>query len=141
MSAHRAGQVRGKTAARRKASAETAAREAAEHFRKLGAGSFQPRLRGITGICQINIEGAGAWRAATNDGILTLAEAQVNALPSDIDTVVSCTAENFVRMLRHEGNLNIHSALLQGLIAVSGDVVIASTLLRSTMAEFGRFHL
>ncbi|HEU5438193.1 MAG TPA: SCP2 sterol-binding domain-containing protein [Ktedonobacterales bacterium] len=132
--------MRKKPAARRNASAETAAREAAEHFRRLGAGSFQPQLRGITGICQINIEGAGAWRAATNDGVLTLAEAQANALPSDIDTVVSCTAENFVRLLRHEGNLNIHSALLQGLVAVSGDVVIAAALLRSTMVESDRFH-
>lgn len=138
VSAHRAGQERQKT--RKKRAAGMAAQETTEHFRKLGAGSFQPRLRGITGIGQINIEGAGVWRAATNDGIVTLTEARMSGPPSEVDAVVSCSAEDFVRILRHEGDLNIHSALLQGLVAVSGDVVIAAALLRSTMVDCSDFR-
>ncbi|HEX6121589.1 MAG TPA: SCP2 sterol-binding domain-containing protein [Ktedonobacterales bacterium] len=99
--------------------------------RAKSAAGDQPRLRGVTGVCQFEIEGAGVWRIAVKDGQLTVTEGQEAATPPT--AVISITAHDFLRIVHRENHLNIFSALMQGLFTVSGDAVFAGALLTSTI--------
>jgi hypothetical protein len=105
----------------------TAAREVAAFFARLGTASVHPRLRAVTGSSQFNIEGAGRWRVAIQDGVVTVAEAGGTTAP--VDAVVTTTAQDMARILRGEGYLNAFSAGLQEIITMRGDPAFTASLL------------
>jgi putative sterol carrier protein len=106
---------------------ETASREIAETFKQAGKMHSQPRLRGIRGVCRFEIAGAGTWSIAANDGEATVIEGAGNGLHADC--VVSCSAADFLRIVRGEHYLNLLTAAMQGLVTVSGDKIFALALL------------
>jgi hypothetical protein len=108
----------------------TAAREVAAFFTRLGTAEIHPRLRGITGSSQFNIEGAGRWRVAIKDGVVSVAEAgATGGTTAPTDAVVTTTAEDMARILRGEGYLNAFSAGLQEIMTVRGDPAFTTSLL------------
>jgi hypothetical protein len=117
----------------------TAAREVAAFFARLGTADIHPRLRGITGSSQFNIEGAGRWRVAIKDGVVSVAEAgamsttstmsTTGATTASTDAVVTATAADMARILRGEGHLNAFSAGLQEIMTVRGDPAFTASLL------------
>ena len=114
----------------------TAAREVAAFFARLGTAGMLPRLRGITGSSQFNIEGAGSWRVAITDGVVTVAEAGATGgtaatgrKTTSADAVVTTTAEDMARILRGEGCLNAFSAGLQEIMTARGDPTFMTALL------------
>jgi hypothetical protein len=114
----------------------TAAREIATFFARLGTAGMHPRLRAVTGSSQFNIEGAGTWRVAFKDGVVTVSETGTTTTPSSADAVVTATAEDMVRVLRGEGYLNPFCAALQETMAVRGDPAFTTTLLE--VCSFGQ---
>src|SRR5262245_5782031 len=111
---------------------ETARNEIAAFFRQAGEMRSQPRLRGITGVCRYEIVGAGIWNVTVNDGEIGLIEGAGNALHADC--VVSCSAEDLLRILHDENHLNLLTAGMQGLVTVSGDTVFAMAFLGNAVA-------
>jgi len=105
----------------------TAAREVAAFFARVGTADMHPRLRAVTGSSQFDIEGAGTWRVALKDGVVTVSETGTMTAPAD--AVVTVTAEDMMRMLRGEGNLNPFCAALQETMIVRGDPAFTTTLL------------
>ncbi len=98
----------------------------------------QPRLKGVSGVCLFDIEGAGAWRVTVKDGKLTVTEGQEAASPPT--SVIKVSAHDFMRILHRENHLNIFAAFMQGLFTVSGDSVFAASLLTSTIWPTQTLH-
>jgi len=114
----------------------TAAGEVATFFARLGTAGMLPRLRTVTGSSQFNIEGAGSWRVAITDGVVTVAEAGATGgtaatgrKTTSADAVVTTTAEDMARILRGEGCLNAFSAGLQEIMTARGDPTFMTALL------------
>jgi hypothetical protein len=109
----------------------TAAREVAAFFARLGTTDIHPRLRAVTGSSQFNIEGAGRWRVAIKDGMVSVAEAGAtgDTTAPTADAIVTTTAEDMARILRREGYLNAFSAGLQEIMTVRGDPAFTTSLL------------
>ena len=108
---------------------KSANREIAEFFDEVAATGVQERLRTVSGSCQFDIAGAGTYRVDIKDGVPTVTHDSPFSAPADC--VVALSAQDFVRLLRREGNLTIFAAFLQGRIAISGDISLAATLLFS----------
>jgi SCP-2 sterol transfer family protein len=106
--------------------------EVAKFFRQAGEMRSQPRLRGITGVCRFDIAGAGRWSVAVNDSEVTVIEEVGNALRADC--VLSCSAEDFRRILHGDNHMNLITAAMQGLVNVTGDTVFAMALLGNVIA-------
>lgn len=106
---------------------EAASQEIAEFFKREGEARSQPRLRGVTGVCRFDIAGAGSWNVAVNDGEVSVVEGAGTALRPDC--AVSCSAEDFVRILQRENYMNLLTAAMQGLVTVTGDKVFAMAFL------------
>jgi hypothetical protein len=85
-------------------------------------------LRGLSGICQFNIEGAGIWQGTIKKGVITLARGAA-ADTAAVTCIVWCDAADFVRMVRREGNLNVFAAALQELFTICGDLTFAWAVL------------
>lgn len=106
---------------------ETARAEITRYFGLATEMRSQPRLRGVKGICQFDIVGAGSWYVAVNNGavhVLDGADHQVQA-----DCIVTCAGEDFLRILRGENYLNMLTAILQGLATISGDFTFGYSFL------------
>lgn len=116
-----------------KAGGQATASEIAEFFSYIAAAGAQPRLRFVSGICEFNIVGAGIWRVIIKDGAPTIT--QDTASTAKPDCVVTCSAEDFLRVVHRESHINIMSALLQGLIGVTGDLGFATLVLGSAILE------
>ena len=104
-------------------------------FQEVAASGHQPRLRRLTGVCEFDIDGAGTWYVAVKRGAITVSKGEEPAGWPPPNCVVSVTAEDFVRILRHENNLNVFAAVLQELVTISGDTVFAWNALGSFMIE------
>ena len=104
-----------------------AAREVAEFFASDAVRSFQPRLRSVSGMCRFDITGAGSWQVRIKEGMPTITHEANDQSPADC--VVTCSAEDFARVMRREGYLNVYAAILQGLLTVTGDLGFATALL------------
>lgn len=113
-------------------SGQTATNEIAEFFKQAGEMRSQPRLRGITGVCRFDVAGAGTWSVAVNDGEVSVIEGAGSALRADC--VVSCGAEDLLRILRGENHLNLITAGMQGLVTVTGDKVFGMAFLGNVVA-------
>jgi hypothetical protein len=115
----------------------TVARDVAAFFARLGSAELHPQLRAVTGSSQFNIEGAGRWRVAITDGVVTVAEVitagatGAKTAPADApaDAVVTVSAADMARILRGEGHLNAFSAVLQEIMTVRGDPAFTTSLL------------
>ena len=108
----------------------TKAQEIAEFFNTIAAAGVEPRLRNVSGTCRFDLAGAGTYRVAVKNGAPTVMHSDTDAAPADC--VVALSADDFLRIVRREGHLDIFAALLQGRVAISGDVSLAATLLLSS---------
>ena len=99
-------------------------------FDRVAQSAIQPRLRRLTGICQLDIKGAGTWQVALKRGAVTVSRGVEAGAPPP-NCVVSMTARDMVRILHREGNLNIFAAVLQELVTVTGDIPFAWSVLGS----------
>lgn len=108
---------------------QPAAAEIAGFFDKVAALGVQPRLRSVSGTCVFNITGAGSWRATITDGLPTIThDAPANG---PADSTLECSAQDFLRIVHREGDLNVLAAFLQGLVTVTGDMGFATSLVGS----------
>jgi hypothetical protein len=127
-------QVHGQGQGQRKHHTDTtAAREVAAFFARLGTADIHPLLHAVTGSSQFNIEGAGRWRVAITDGVVSVAEAGATTATggktAPPDAVVTATAQDMARILRGEGYLNAFSAGLQEIMTIRGDPAFITALL------------
>ena len=114
--------------------ANQATREITALFDRVVAGGYQPRLRAVSGTCRFNIADAGSWLATIKDGVPTVTRDDgKDTTPADC--TVACTAENYLRVVHREGNLNIFAAYLQGIVIITGDIGFATTLLGSVTLD------
>jgi hypothetical protein len=104
--------------------ASPARAEIAAFFQRVASSGPQPRLRGLSGICQFNIDGAGIWQATIKRGVITLTEGVV-ADPASVTCTITCDAGDFLRLIHQEGNLNVFAAALQELFTINGDLAFA----------------
>lgn len=118
--------------ATQQAAGGSARQEIEDFFKQAGALHTQPRLRGVAGVCRFDISGAGSWDVAVNDGEVSVIEGAGNALRPDC--VVSCGAEDFLRILHRDHYLNLLTAAMQGLVTVTGDKVFSMALLGNVVA-------
>lgn len=109
------------------AATEPSAGEIARFFQSVSGERSQPRLRGLTGVCRFDITEAGSWSVAVNEGEVKVIEGAGKAL--NADCVVSCSAEDFQRIMHREGYMNLVTAAMQGLVTVTGDKVFAMAFL------------
>ena len=108
---------------------QPAAAEIAAFFDKVAALGVQPRLQEVSGTCVFNITGAGRWRATITNGLPTVTHDAPEEGPADC--TVECSAQDFLRIVHREGNLNVLAAFLQGLVVVTGNIGFATSLLGS----------
>jgi hypothetical protein len=104
-------------------------------FQDVAASGHHPRMRRVTGICEFDIAGAGTWYAAVKRGAITVSKGEEPAGSPPPNCVISVSAEDFVRILRHENNLNLFAAVLQELVTITGDTAFAWNALGSFMIE------
>lgn len=100
------------------------ASEIAAYFQRVAASSNQLRLRGTRGTAEFEVLGAGTWRITVNDGLVTVTDGGQGAT-SPADCVLTCTADDFLRIVRNEGHMNVLTALLQGRVTLRGDLPFA----------------
>ncbi|MGO8946129.1 MAG: SCP2 sterol-binding domain-containing protein [Ktedonobacterales bacterium] len=110
--------------------ASSASAEIDKFFQRAAASGLQPRWRNLTGVCEFNIEGAGIWRATIKKGVVTVSKgAGDESTPPTC--IMSCSADDFVRLEHREGNLNVYAAALQEILTISGDMPFAWAVLNS----------
>jgi len=102
-------------------------------FARVAASGPQPRLRTLTGVCQFDLAGAGTWRATVRDGAVSVTKGRDDTSPARC--VVACDAQDFLRIVRHEGDMNTVAAYLQGLVTISGDLPFAYAILGGFILE------
>jgi putative sterol carrier protein len=100
-----------------------AARTAREFFDDLAARTADgsARTRGLRATYRFDVEGAGSWRVAVDDGSVSVSETDAAA-----DCVISAPEELFLRIVR--GEQSAMGAFLMGKIRVEGDTALALRL-------------
>ena len=104
--------------------ASTARADIGAFFQRVVESGPQPRLRGLSGTCQFNIDGAGIWQATIKKGVISVVEGTV-ANPASVTCTITCGANDFLRLIHRDGNLNVFAAALQELFTIDGDLVFA----------------
>ena len=107
----------------------TTKHEIAEFFDTVAAAGVQERLRTVSGTCRFDVTGAGTYRIDVKDGVPAVTHDDTDMAPADC--VLTVSADDFMRVVRREGHLNTLAALLEGRVAVSGDIALAGALLFS----------
>src|SRR5262245_10763079 len=90
-------------------------------FAALAGRGFEPQLRGVNGTYGFEVEGAGDWHIAVDDGRVTVTEGRKPA-----DCTVAISEDDLVRASRGERNLLTRA--LQGCVEVRGDMRLAQAL-------------
>ena len=100
-----------------------AATSAREFFDDLAARTADgaARTRGLTATYRFDVDGAGSWLVAVDDGAVSVSETDVAA-----DCVISAPEELFLRIVR--GEQSPMGAFLMGKIRVEGDAGLAMRL-------------
>ena len=100
-----------------------AATSAREFFEDLAARTEggSSRTRGLTATYRFDVEGAGSWRVAVDDGAVSVSETDAAA-----DCVIAVPEELLLRIVR--GEQSAMGAFLMGKIRVQGDTALAMRL-------------
>jgi putative sterol carrier protein len=92
-----------------------------EFFDGLAAGVDESKTAGMTNSYLFDIEGAGQWVVAVDDGAVTVTEGEGEA-----DTTIATSEENFLAISR--GELNPTTAYMTGKLKIKGDMGAAMKL-------------
>jgi putative sterol carrier protein len=79
------------------------------------------RTRGLRATYRFDVEGAGSWRVAVDDGAVSVSESDAAA-----DCVIAVPEDLFLRIVR--GEQSPMGAFLMGKIRVEGDTALAMRL-------------
>jgi hypothetical protein len=99
------------------------------YFARVAASGRQPRLKGVTGICQIDVPPLGSWCLRVKDGVVHVTHGPAGSQPPTC--VVTCDAASFLDFASKAGHRNIMTGVLQEEIIVAGDLPFAYALLGS----------
>lgn len=103
-------------------------------FQRAAASPAQARLQRVTGTCLFDFADVGKRQVSIKDGVITVAAVTGDAMPP-ADCVISTSAQDFVRILRREGNMNMLAGVLQGRVMVTGDLAFAMNVIGSYTVE------
>lgn len=92
-----------------------------EFFEGLEARVEPSKTAGMNNSYLFDVEGAGAWKVAVEDGKLTVTEGGEGA-----DVTISTSEENFLKLIR--GEQNPTTAYMTGKLKVKGDMGAAMKL-------------
>ena len=92
-----------------------------EFFDGLAAGVDESKTAGMTSSYLFDIEGAGKWVVAVDDGAVTVTEGEGEA-----DTTIVTSEESFLAISR--GELNPTTAYMTGKLKIKGDMGAAMKL-------------
>ena len=92
-----------------------------EFFDGLAGRADTEKTAGMNNSYLFDIEGAGQWVVAVNDGAVSVSEGGGEA-----DTTISTTEENFLSITR--GELNPTTAYMTGKLKIKGDMGAAMKL-------------
>jgi putative sterol carrier protein len=95
---------------------------AREYFETLPTRIDESKTAGMTNTYVFDVEGAGKWTVAFDDGKVDVAE----GAKADADCTISTTEENFVKIVN--GEQNPTSAYMTGKLKVKGDMGAALKL-------------
>ena len=116
--------VKGEGEVRRSPSAQEADRSV-DHavtirnlFARLSMRKSDPRLKGMDGVYQFEVEGFGSWYLTVEGGSL-----EVSRSPVAVDCAIVFSPEDFIGIA--SGERNLMSALLQGRVSGWGDIGMA----------------
>jgi putative sterol carrier protein len=93
-----------------------------EFFETLEGRVDATRTAGMTNTYVFDIDGAGQWTVAVDDGRVSVTE----GASADADCTITSSAENFERIVARE--LNPTSAFMTGKLKVKGDMGAAMKL-------------
>lgn len=93
-----------------------------EFFEGLASRVDPSRTAGMNNTFWFEIEGAGTWTVAVDDGKVTVTEGEAG----DPDCTVASSEENFQRIV--SGELNPTSAYMTGKLKIKGDMGAAMKL-------------
>jgi putative sterol carrier protein len=96
------------------------AREFFEDLAARTAGGSE-RTRGLRATYRFDVDGAGSWLVAVDDGTVAVSE-----IDADADCVIAVSEETLLRIVR--GEQNAMGAFLTGKIRVEGDAGLAMRL-------------
>lgn len=80
--------------------------------------SHSPFLQGVRGTYRFDVENAGSWVVAVDDGAFKATESKEEA-----DCVIQCTEDDFLEIV--EGKRNLMTSAMRGSVRVSGDIALA----------------
>jgi putative sterol carrier protein len=92
-----------------------------EFFEGLESRIDESKTAGMTNSYLFDIEGAGQWRVAVDNGQVDVVEGGENA-----DVTISANEENFLRIVR--GEQNPTTAYMTGKLKIKGDMGAAMKL-------------
>jgi putative sterol carrier protein len=92
-------------------------------FEHLAERGYEPLLHSTSGTIRTDIEDAGSWFVAIQNGSLTVSRNKAGA-----DCVLACSREDFERMV--VGKQNPTTLLLQGKMRVAGNIGLAQLFQR-----------
>ena len=95
---------------------------AREYFESLPSRIDESKTAGMTNTYVFDIDGAGQWTVAVDDGKVSVTEGP----SADADCTISTSEENFVKMVN--GEQNPTSAYMTGKLKVKGDMGAALKL-------------
>ena len=93
-----------------------------EFFEGLGSRIDPSRTAGMTNTYVFDIDGAGQWTVAVDDGKVSVAE----GVSADADCTITSSEESFERIVA--GELNPTSAYMTGKLKVKGNMGAAMKL-------------
>jgi putative sterol carrier protein len=96
------------------------AREFFEDLQRRAAGGSE-RTRGLTASYRFEVEGAGTWRVAVDDGAVSVEESD-----ADADCVIQASEKTLLEIV--SGKRNPTGALLMGKVKITGDIGLAMRL-------------
>jgi putative sterol carrier protein len=92
-----------------------------EFFDTLGERADAEKMAGMNNSYLFDIEGAGQWIVAVNDGTVTVTEG-----PGEADTTISASEETMMAVVR--GEQNPTTAYMTGKLKIKGDMGAAMKL-------------
>jgi predicted lipid carrier protein YhbT len=92
-------------------------------FARLAQRGNDPLLHSVSGTIRWDIEDAGSWFVAVNNGSLTVSRDTAGA-----DCVCVCSGKDFDRMV--EGKQNPTTLYMQGKMKITGDLGLAQVFQR-----------